>query len=702
MLPSFKSSSYGPVVILFLMFFSVVTEQAFAKNVMIFAPHPDDEALMASGVIYSALANGDTVTVVVVTNGDAGATSVGYTRENESVAAMGLLGLKESSVIFLGYGSAGPGRGSLMDIYQSQSATAIFTSPAGQTHTYANRGLGSIDFHSYLFGLPGDYNRQTVHNDIKSVLTLFSPDDVYTTSNYDNHPEHQATYLFVVEVLAELARQGSLSLPRLHETVIHQPCANCDPNTTWPGGFTPTVPYSKPEFLDYTPLSWGAIESIPVPTQMQSSDPTVNLKYQVINQYQSQFPSASGLFSYAKSNEFFWTKDFHTNLALSATVSVSSENASTGQLGIKAIDAIVDGYSALTLPAPIGPGDYTKEWATVGQLGGAWIKLTWNSPVTVSKVVLHDRRNPVDNVLAGTLLFSDGSSVPVGTLPNNAAGLEIAFPSRIVTWVQFRVDSAYGVNTGLAEIEIYGTSTSSQVTLNGITLNPSSLLGGSPSQATVTLSGAAPAAGATVTLSSGNTSVATVPPSVTVSPGSTGTSLTVTTNPVTVNSSLTIAASYGGVTKSAVLTVTPPAPTNPPPSQTTNLASSASVSVSSENAATGQLGIKAIDGIVDGYPGDYTKEWATLGQLAGAWIKLTWNSAVSVSKVVLHDRPNVVDNILGGTLTFSDGSSLSVGALPNDGTGLAVMFSSRTVTWLQFRVDSAVGKNIGLAEIEVF
>ncbi|MGA9544730.1 MAG: PIG-L family deacetylase, partial [Candidatus Sulfotelmatobacter sp.] len=40
------------------------------KRILVFAPHPDDEALMASGVIYSALQNGDTVNVVVMTNGD--------------------------------------------------------------------------------------------------------------------------------------------------------------------------------------------------------------------------------------------------------------------------------------------------------------------------------------------------------------------------------------------------------------------------------------------------------------------------------------------------------------------------------------------------------------------------------------------------------------------------------------------------------
>ena len=75
---------------------------------------------------------------------------------------------------------------------------------------------------------------------------------------------------------------------------------------------------------------------------------------------------------------------------------------------------------------------------------------------------------------------------------------------------------------------------------------------------------------------------------------------------------------------------------------------------------------------------------------------------MTISKIILHDRINLTENIRAGTLLFSDGTSVSVGTLPNDGTGLTVGFSQKTVQWVRFRVDSAVGGNIGLAEIEVF
>ncbi len=94
--------------------------------------------------------------------------------------------------------------------------------------------------------------------------------------------------------------------------------------------------------------------------------------------------------------------------------------------------------------------------------------------------------------------------------------------------------------------------------LSSLTLNPTSVVGGNSSQGTVTLSGAAPPGGAVVNLSSSNTTVATVPPSVTVLAGATSATFTVTTSAVAAPTSVTISATYGS-TQTATLTVLPSA-----------------------------------------------------------------------------------------------------------------------------------------------
>ncbi len=100
------------------------------------------------------------------------------------------------------------------------------------------------------------------------------------------------------------------------------------------------------------------------------------------------------------------------------------------------------------------------------------------------------------------------------------------------------------------------SSTSSSVTVSSVTLSPSSVTGGSSSTGTVTLS-AAPSGGATVSLTSSDPSVASVPSSVTVNAGSTSATFPVTTSTVTTQTSVTITASYNNSSASATLTVNP-------------------------------------------------------------------------------------------------------------------------------------------------
>jgi hypothetical protein len=104
-------------------------------------------------------------------------------------------------------------------------------------------------------------------------------------------------------------------------------------------------------------------------------------------------------------------------------------------------------------------------------------------------------------------------------------------------------------------------------TLTALTVNPTSVTGGTASTAIVTLSGAAPAGGTVVNLSS-NSAAAPVPSLVTVGAGATTAQFVVNTTSVTANTTATLSATLGGtgnftVTKIATLAVTPgtqPAP----------------------------------------------------------------------------------------------------------------------------------------------
>jgi LmbE family N-acetylglucosaminyl deacetylase len=154
-----------------------------------------------------------------------------------------------------------------------------------------------------------------------------------------------------------------------------------------------------------------------------------------------------------------------------------------------------------------------------------------------------------------------------------------------------------------------------------------------------------------------------------------------------------------GTVSSSPATVTVTVSTTAP-----DLALSATATASSETPAYGQTAAKAINGVIDGSPGDYTQEWATNGGKAGSWLKLTWATAQTIDTIVLYDRPNLNDQITGGNIAFSDGSSVTVGSLPNNGAASTLTFAAKTVTSLQLNITSVSSTtlNIGLAEIQVY
>jgi FG-GAP-like repeat len=106
------------------------------------------------------------------------------------------------------------------------------------------------------------------------------------------------------------------------------------------------------------------------------------------------------------------------------------------------------------------------------------------------------------------------------------------------------------------------------VSIAAISLDPSSVVGGNASTGTASLTTAAPAGGAIVSLASANTGVATVPASVTVAAGASSATFSVATTSVAVSTPVTITGAQGGATRSSTLTVNPV----PPPASLATLA----------------------------------------------------------------------------------------------------------------------------------
>lgn len=115
-----------------------------------------------------------------------------------------------------------------------------------------------------------------------------------------------------------------------------------------------------------------------------------------------------------------------------------------------------------------------------------------------------------------------------------------------------------------------------------------------------------------------------------------------------------------------------------------------------DNVIDGLIGIKGV--------GEWACEGVTTdwGYIRFPWIRLTWDKPQTIDRIILYDRPSEIEFTAGCKILFSDGSSIYVNEIPNNGTARLVTFTPRTVTSVEFVTIDGNGCNLGYSEIEVF
>lgn len=262
------------------------------------------------------------------------------------------------------------------------------------------------------------------------------------------------------------------------------------------------------------------------------------------------------------------------------TVTLSSAAPSGGT-----VVALSDNIAATTLPASVtvAAGTTTKTFnittaaVTVNQ--GGTVTATLNGlnktdtlgvrAIGVSSVSVSP--NPIigGNTATGTVTL-ECPAAPGNltvTLSDNIASTTL--PASVVVTAGTSSKTFSITTTAVANNQVGtltatagGVSKSVSVTVRRIgiaslTLSPTSVTAGTNSTGTVTLERAAGPNGIVVTLSSSNTSAATVPASITIPAGTTSKTFTVTTHPVNATTNVNITATANSTSKSATLTVNP-------------------------------------------------------------------------------------------------------------------------------------------------
>lgn len=293
------------------------------ENIMVIVPHEDDEVLMTAGIIEQAVKEGKKVTVVMATNGDYEGTDKvsGSVRLRETMNGLGVLGVPEENIIFMGYADTGmySTESFIYKLYQEKDENRLFPGHCSKG-TY---GLPEKrDYHFMRYGEPAEYTRKNFKEDLKAIILEEKPDTVFTTSEEDMHGDHSGLFLFVREILSEQTDYH----PQLYSGVVHSKAGD----ENWPERKAEvfrylqskygTVPcfmenkrekveeFSCPTGFNEGSLKWEERIRFPVPENMMAADFANNKKVQALDKHVNALkPDAvEFLYSFIASEELFW------------------------------------------------------------------------------------------------------------------------------------------------------------------------------------------------------------------------------------------------------------------------------------------------------------------------------------------------------------------------------------------------------------
>jgi LmbE family N-acetylglucosaminyl deacetylase len=178
-------------------------------RLLVIAPHPDDETVMAGGLIQRVLENQGKVEIIYLTSGDGSRTTLiqenkeidlspaefialGETRIKEASQAASVLGVKRSDVFFLGF--------------PDQGLTKIYNRNFNQADGIGSSAMTKVDHVPYPEAYrPGQaYYGENLLNDVKEIALAFKPNIVVTGHPRDNHPDHRIAFTLVEKIRPDL------------------------------------------------------------------------------------------------------------------------------------------------------------------------------------------------------------------------------------------------------------------------------------------------------------------------------------------------------------------------------------------------------------------------------------------------------------------------------------------------------------------
>jgi LmbE family N-acetylglucosaminyl deacetylase len=417
------------------------------KTAMVIVPHEDDEINVA-GTMIKTLTNSNCNVIVVFTN--SGDKISAEQRIPEAIQSCRILGVKEDNIIFLGYPNDW-NKAKYGHIYQAPD-NVVITSSNGYSKTSGT--VSHPDYSTKRYGHPLNYSRANILRNIKDVILDYKPELIFCVG-FDSHPDHRAASLLVEEAMGIILKEKDDYCPEVYKGFAYNTAWTAESDfyklnmksTVKPNQYILNSNYD----MDEPQYNWKDRVRYPVLNEVLTHSLFTNIIYKSLISHKSQKPlvvtNASKIIN---SDKVFWYRSTNS-LTYKSKIYATSGNASYLN-DFKLFDCSdisnrtsVKYDNCLWTPVSC---DLQKE-----------ITIKFPHPEDISKVSFYDNFDLKNNILAGTLTFSNGETVKVGALHPNGSRTDISFPlKKQITSLSFKINLFEGSRPGLTEIEVYNNS----------------------------------------------------------------------------------------------------------------------------------------------------------------------------------------------------------------------------------------------------
>lgn len=416
------------------------------KKILVLAPHPDDEILLAGALIYT-IKNDFEIYVGYMTNGDS-KSNLGEIRINEAVESLKVLGVKESHIEFLGYGNNWIGNKHIYNMDEEEIATSM----SNKQKTYGTYNYPEFAMKNY--GKSNDYTRKNLKKDISAVIEKIWP-DVIICVDYDSHPDHRALSLLFEEVMGALLKKQIGYTPIVLKKFAYAGMYY-GVNDYYESPFKMTEKGSNVELLDMRfeldnpTYTWEERISLKVAKKAKTRSIYNNILYKAALKHKSQ-KIAERTGSFANGDAVYWQRRTDS-ITYRAKISATSGNVK-----------YVNDFKRFDSPNVI---DSAKGVFSLSS--AAWIPeerdiekklfLDFENKVSVSRIIIYENIKPEDNIIRARIIFDTGKVIDINNICHTGGKTEVLLDTiHNVKHMEFQILQYTGKECGIAELEVYET-----------------------------------------------------------------------------------------------------------------------------------------------------------------------------------------------------------------------------------------------------